>query len=86
MVEAVESSTLEHASLLGQLVYYTSMMMLGHTLGIGSSYLFAIGVVALVSAIGVNDYVLCRGERRVHLSTYVILQVSLPSRKTLSVY
>jgi hypothetical protein len=78
VVEVVESSAVEHASLVGQLIHYTATMMLGHTLGIGSSYLFAIGVVALVSAIGLNDYVLCRRERRIHLATYVILQVRLP--------
>lgn len=68
---------IEHATLLGQLIHYTTLLLLGHSFGIRSSYLFAIGLVALLSAIGINDYVLCRGgeQRRVHLAAYIILQV-----------
>ncbi|SCV68329.1 BQ2448_450 [Microbotryum intermedium] len=75
-LEAHESSLLEHATLMGQLIYSTIVLCLGHALGIGSSYLYAIALVANLSAVVVNDYVLTSGpEREVHLATYFLQQV-----------
>lgn len=78
-LDATESSLLEHASLVGLVVYYTSMLVLGHALGVGSSYLFAIGSVSALSALVVNDYVIYpgrkEGEKQVHLAAYVVGQV-----------
>ncbi|GAA5932298.1 hypothetical protein JCM1841_005187 [Sporobolomyces salmonicolor] len=70
--DAAESALLEHAVLVGLLIYYTAIMMIGHTLGIGSTYLCAIGCVATLVALVLNDYVLKRGEKGVHLATYVV--------------
>ncbi|GAA6040391.1 hypothetical protein JCM8097_007592 [Rhodosporidiobolus ruineniae] len=78
--DAAESSLLEHASLVGLLVYYTVVLLVGHSLGVGSSYLFAIGAVSTLAALVVNDYVFERDQKerkKVHLATYVIGQ-SLP--------
>ncbi|ORY69282.1 hypothetical protein BCR35DRAFT_319080 [Leucosporidium creatinivorum] len=73
---AAESSLLEHATLVGQLIHYTALLLVGHAAGVGSSYLFAIAVVASIAALGVNDYVLRPKGRRVHLATYVVLQLA----------
>lgn len=77
----VTPSSLEHATLIGQLIYYTTLLLIGHSFGIGSSYLFALAVFTSILAIVVNDYVLSPRkkngeERKVHLATYVVLQIS----------
>lgn len=77
LIELAESSLLEHATLIGQLVYYTTLLLVGHALGVGSSYLLAIQVVALLAALIINDYILKPRGRSVHLATYVVLQVCL---------
>ncbi|BGP12418.1 hypothetical protein JCM10213v2_000334 [Rhodosporidiobolus nylandii] len=77
--DAAESSLLEHASLVGLVVYYTGALLAGHAMGVGSSYLFAIGAGSTLLALLVNDYLVFGEEKRkrVHLSAYVIGQ-SLP--------
>lgn len=78
-----ESSLLEHASLVGLVVYYTVCMLVGHGVGIGSSYLFAIGSVGSLLALCFNDYIVERGARAphdgrdksVHLASYIVGQV-----------
>ncbi|GAA5972745.1 hypothetical protein JCM11641_003001 [Rhodosporidiobolus odoratus] len=77
--DASESSLLEHASLVGLVVYYTGALLAGHALGVGSSYLFAIGAVGALVALVVNDYIVMgeRRDKKVHLMVYVIGQ-SLP--------
>ncbi|GAA5858742.1 hypothetical protein JCM8547_004967 [Rhodosporidiobolus lusitaniae] len=76
--DAAESSLLEHATLVGLVVYYTLALLAGHAAGIGSSYLFAIGAVSALAALVVNDYVIYPGEKtgrkKVHLVSYVIGQ------------
>ncbi|KDE09627.1 hypothetical protein MVLG_00034 [Microbotryum lychnidis-dioicae p1A1 Lamole] len=75
-LEAHESSLLEHATLMGQLIYSTVILCLGHALGVGSSYLYAVALVSNLTALVVNDYVLTSGpEREVHLATYFFQQV-----------
>ncbi|SCZ90186.1 BZ3500_MvSof-1268-A1-R1_Chr1-3g01827 [Microbotryum saponariae] len=75
-LEAHESSLLEHATLMGQLIYSTVILCLGHALGVGSSYLYAVAMVSNLTALVVNDYVLTSGpEREVHLATYFFQQV-----------
>ncbi|GAA5957518.1 hypothetical protein JCM3765_001166 [Sporobolomyces pararoseus] len=61
-----ESSLLEHSSLVGLLIYYTTFMLLGHSVGIGSSYLFAIGSIGSLLALCFNDYVLVRQPQPQH--------------------
>ncbi|GAA5923073.1 uncharacterized protein JCM15063_003520 [Sporobolomyces koalae] len=78
--DRAESSLLEHSSLVGLVVYYTVFMLLGHALGVGSSYLFAIGSVGSLLALCFNDYVLAPQReadsgRSVHLATYMVGQV-----------
>ncbi|GAA5907624.1 hypothetical protein JCM6882_004426, partial [Rhodosporidiobolus microsporus] len=76
--DAEESSRLEHASLVGLVVYYTLALLAGHAAGVGSSYLFAVGAAGSLLALVVNDYVLYPGrkgaEKKVHLATYVVGQ------------
>lgn len=74
----IESGLLEHATLVGQVVYYSALTLIGHAAGIGSSYLFATSAFASLVALVLNDYVLKRNSqaRELHLATYVIGQVS----------
>jgi hypothetical protein len=72
--DRAESSLLEHSSLVGLVIYYTTFMLLGHAAGVGSSYLFAVGSAGSLLALCFNDYVLKRKET-VHLATYVVGQV-----------
>ncbi|KAK4057683.1 hypothetical protein OIO90_001331 [Microbotryomycetes sp. JL221] len=71
-LEAFESAMLEHAQLIGFLISFTSTALLAHSLGVGSAYLLGLGVVSVLTTIIINDYVLCRGQRRVHLASYII--------------
>lgn len=57
------------------MVYNSVFLIVGHSLGIGSSYLFALGSIAALSALIVNDYILKRGSRSVHLAAYFVGQV-----------
>ncbi|GJN92127.1 hypothetical protein Rhopal_005157-T1 [Rhodotorula paludigena] len=75
--DRAESGLLEHASLVGTLVFSTSLVVLGHAAGIGSSYLHAVGGCSSLLALLLNDYVLHRESRSVHLLTYILGQ-SLP--------
>ncbi|GAA5899500.1 Pff1p [Sporobolomyces salmoneus] len=74
-----ESSLLEHSSLVGLVIYYTTFMLLGHAAGVGSSYLFAIGSAGSLLALCLNDYVLHRDqgreEKSVNLITYIAGQI-----------
>ncbi|BGP44460.1 hypothetical protein JCM10450v2_000274 [Rhodotorula kratochvilovae] len=72
-----ESSLLEHASLVGIVVFDTALTLIGHTLGVGSSYLYAIGATSSLGALLVNDYVLRSKSKSLHLLTYIVGQ-SLP--------
>lgn len=73
---ASESSLLEHSALIGQLVYYSIALAVGHYLRIGSSYLFALSIFTALLALVLNDFVLCRGkEKKVHLAAYLVGQV-----------
>ncbi len=74
----IESGLLEHATLVGQVIYYSAMTLIGHSAGIGSSYLFATSAFASLTALVVNDYILKRSSpaRELHLATYAIGQVS----------
>jgi hypothetical protein len=77
LLEAQESSLLEHATLVGQVVYYSILLLVGHSLGIASSYLFALLAVATLSALLFNDYALQRGgSRTIHLAAYFVGQIS----------
>ncbi|GAA5912605.1 hypothetical protein JCM8208_004787 [Rhodotorula glutinis] len=75
--DAAESSLLEHATLVGLVIFNSGITLVGHALGVGSSYLYAIGSVSGLAALLVNDYILCNKSRGLHLVTYVIGQ-SLP--------
>lgn len=75
--DAAESALLEHASLVGQTIYNTAVTLFAHSLGVGSAYLFATSAVSNLVALIVNDYILRRKSRGLHLMTYVIGQ-SLP--------
>ncbi|GAA6002746.1 hypothetical protein JCM10207_007655 [Rhodosporidiobolus poonsookiae] len=72
--DTFESSLLEHAALVGHVVYFTGSLLAGHALGVGSSYLFGVGALSTLFALVVNDYVLNRGRenKQVHLAAYVI--------------
>ena len=72
--DAAESALLEHASLVGQTIYNTAVTLLAHSLGVGSAYLFATSAVSNLLALIVNDYILRRKSRGLHLMTYVIGQ------------
>jgi len=77
--DIAESSLLEHSSLVGLNIYYTTFMLLGHALGVGSSYLFAIGSIGSLAALCVNDYLLQRHqpihEKGLNLVSYLVGQV-----------
>ncbi|GEM06060.1 endoplasmic reticulum metallopeptidase [Rhodotorula toruloides] len=75
--DAADSALIEHASLVSQVVYNTAVTLIGHALGVGSSYLIALGAASSLLALIVNDYVLRRHSTGLHLATYVIGQ-SLP--------
>ncbi|KAM0755633.1 hypothetical protein T439DRAFT_320338 [Meredithblackwellia eburnea MCA 4105] len=74
--ELQESSLLEHAALVGQVVHYALLTLLGHSVGLGSSYLFGVCSLQSIVALLLNDYVLSPGQRRVHLLTYFFGQAS----------
>lgn len=78
-----ESAMLEHATLMGQAVFYSTVTLVGHSFGVGSSYLSALSATAALVAVLVNDYILKRDSRTLHLATYVIGQVStkIPTAK-----
>ncbi|KAM0793486.1 hypothetical protein ACM66B_000927 [Microbotryomycetes sp. NB124-2] len=71
-LEAVESAMLEHAQLLGFLISFTCTAVLGHSLGVGSTYLLGLGVTSVLVTIIVNDYVLRPGKGQVHLAAYLV--------------
>jgi len=77
--DIAESSLLEHSSLVGLNIYYTTFMLLGHALGVGSSYLFAIGSIGSLAALCINDYLLQRHqpvhEKGLSLVSYLVGQV-----------
>lgn len=54
-------------------------MLLGHALGVGSSYLFAIGSIGSLAALCINDYILQSHqpihEKGLNLVSYVVGQV-----------
>ncbi|KAJ8297177.1 putative endoplasmic reticulum metallopeptidase 1 [Rhodotorula toruloides] len=75
--DAADSALIEHASLVSQVVYNTAVTLIGHALGVGSSYLIALGAASSLLALVINDYVLRRHSTGLHLATYVIGQ-SLP--------
>ncbi|GAA5994045.1 hypothetical protein JCM5350_000059 [Sporobolomyces pararoseus] len=80
-----ESSLLEHAALVGLVIYYTTFMLIGHSVGIGSSYLFAIGSIGSLLALCFNDYLLQRPKQEeggvrsrtvsINLLSYLVGQV-----------
>ncbi|GAA6059342.1 hypothetical protein JCM10212_003240 [Sporobolomyces blumeae] len=73
-----ESALLEHSGLVGLVMYYTAILLVGHALGVGSSYLFAIGASGSLLALVLNDYALRRAapedDKGLHLATYVVGQ------------
>jgi len=73
--DAAESSLLEHATLVGLVVFNSGITLVGHALGIGSSYLYAIGSVSGLMALLLNDYVLRNKSKGLHLVTYIVGQV-----------
>ncbi|BGP28517.1 hypothetical protein JCM10296v2_000252 [Rhodotorula toruloides] len=75
--DAADSALIEHASLVSQVVYNTAVTLIGHALGVGSSYLIALCAASSLLALVINDYVLRRHSIGLHLATYVIGQ-SLP--------
>ncbi|GAA5877205.1 hypothetical protein JCM16303_006201 [Sporobolomyces ruberrimus] len=76
--DRAESDLLEHSSLVGLVLYYTVMMLIGHAAGVGSSYLFAIGSVGSLLALCFNDYLIYRNqpkfEKSINLASYVVGQ------------
>lgn len=78
--DRAESALLEHASLVGLVVFNSGFTLVGHALGVGSSYLYAIGSVSGLAALLLNDYVLHTKNKGLHLATYVVGQV----RRTLT--
>ncbi|GAA6054771.1 hypothetical protein JCM3770_000935 [Rhodotorula araucariae] len=75
--DEAESSLIEHASLVGIVVFDAGILLLGHTLGVGSIYLYAIGAASSLTALLINDYAMRNKSRSLHLVTYVVGQ-SLP--------
>ena len=75
-LHASESSLLEHSTLVGQAVYYSVALLVGHAFKIAASYLFALSAISSLGAIILNDYVLGRKGRDIHLAAYFIGQVS----------
>lgn len=73
---AEESYLLEHATLIGQLVHYSAALLIGHAFKIASSYLFALSVITALAAVLLNDYVLSRGKRQIHLAAYMVGQIA----------
>ncbi|KAL8286292.1 hypothetical protein RQP46_004780 [Phenoliferia psychrophenolica] len=75
-LEEAESALLEHANLVGMVVHCSAATLIGHASGLGSSYLFALSGGAALLTLVVNDYLLKRGERSVHLGAYFVGQLS----------
>ena len=75
-LEAAESAMLEHAQLLGFLISFTLTAIVGHTLGVGSTYLLGLGVSSVLVTVIFNDYILRPGKRQVHLASYLLGMVS----------
>ncbi|KAI5479232.1 endoplasmic reticulum metallopeptidase [Pseudohyphozyma bogoriensis] len=63
IIDLQENSLLEHAAMVGQVVYYTLATVVGHAFGLGSTYLSALTGTSVLVALLVNDYVIKRGSR-----------------------